>query len=284
MKKQISIAIAILGLGIFLVGCDDNPTYVVNQDYPPRPTGLISITGDQAIQLLWEPIYLDNISYYKIWYAPASADPTDPHEYNYIASVTASHSSWTDYDVENGTTYYYIISVVNSRGYESEFSDYVMDTPRPEGYDVVIYDFNDAAHLNQTGYDLYNQIRLPYSSPDCDIYLEFDSNYQSFFITVRFDDYYIQDFGYAASFDDVGYAPPGGWSVFNSIEAIEGHIYILKLLHFGEFHYAKVWVTNLDSVDRTMRFSWAYQTDPGNRELKVIPDNQVKKSEINPAN
>jgi len=284
MKKRILIALAIIGLGLFIVSCDDNPTYVHGDYYPPRVTGLVSITGDQAVQLLWDPIYLDDISYYKIWYAPQDADPSDPHEYTYIADVSASHADWTDYDVENGTTYYYVVTAVNDAGYESEMSDYVMDTPRPEGHDVTIYDYHDASHVDRSGYDLYEHIRVPYDTVTCDFYADYDTDYDLFFITVRFDDYYIQDFGYASNFDDIGYAPPEGWSSFYGIEAIEGHMYILKLYHFDRFHYAKVWITDLDPVDGTMRFSWAYQTDPENRELKVVPGNQVLKKDISAAN
>jgi hypothetical protein len=103
-------------------------------------------------------------------------------------------------------------------------------------------------------------------------------------VVVRHDDYYIQDLGYALDFDDVGYAPPDGWSSFYDLEAIEKHIYMLKLWHSEEWHYAKIWITHLSEANLSMEFSWAYQIDPDNRELAIRPEKLKSASEHNQVN
>jgi len=245
------------------------------------PTGLTSITGDESITLLWYPVEVDDIDVYEIWYAPGNADPDDLDEYMRLDVISAYYTSWPDYDVQNGVTYYYAVTAIDESGNRSYFSDYVMDTPRDDGYNVTIYDY----HIDpgSSGYDLYYQDILAFDHPNCDIFLEYDSFYDEFFINITYDDYYIQDFGYADEFDDVGYAPASGWSAFSSVEAIEGHMYMLKLRHYDQWHYAKIWITDLNYGSRSMVFSWAYQIDPGNRELKIVPEVVKPKLEMTPA-
>lgn len=255
---------------VVLAGCNVEKTVYINEP-PVAPSGLTSITGDEAVYLLWYPVLDDDVDSYLIY--RNATGPTGLFELQ--ATVSASYASWTDNYVYNCTTYYYRVSSYDIYGNESDLSDYTYDTPRPEGYDVVIYDYHDSYHYDLTGYDLYLQERVAYNDPDCDIYLDYDTFYDAFFINVRHDDYYIQDFGYAEDFDDIGYAPLYGWSGFNSVEAIEGHMYILKLWHFEEWHYARIWITALSIAYGSMQFSWAYQDDPDNRELKIRPDIEI---------
>ncbi len=75
--------------------------------------------------------------------------------------------------------------------------------------------------------------------------------------------------GYTDSFDDITYAPETGWSIYDFVEAIDGHTYVIKT---WDNNFAKVRVTLLDTYpDNLMMFDWGYQIDPGNRELKVDP-------------
>lgn len=284
MKKIKAIAITLALMTLIISGCynDQRVVTVYEDEYPPAPTGLTSITGDELITLLWYPVDVDDIDVYEIWYAPGNADPEDPDDYIRLDVISAYYTSWDDYDVQNGVTYYYAVTAVDEGGKRSYFSDYVMDTPRDEGLNVRIYDY----HIDQgsSGYDLYYQDILAYDDSNCDFYLEYDSFYGEFFINITYDDYYIQDFGYADGFDDIGYAPSTGWSAFSSVEAVEGHIYMLKLRHFDEWHYAKIWITDLNYSSRSMVFSWAYQIDPGNRELKIVPQVLKPKLEMTTVN
>jgi hypothetical protein len=253
--------------GLALIGGCQNQSMNYYDEVPAAPTGVNSVTGDESVLLYWYAVGEYDIDHYSIY-----RSHTDPDAgFTRIATVSQSTTDYTDNNVANGQTYYYRLKAVDEANQASDFSDYAMDTPRPEGSNVIIYDYHDGANYYRTGFDLYAHQRIAYDSSDCDIYLDYSTGLGIFYIHVRFDDYFIQDYGYANNFDEIGYAPESGWSALNQVEAIEGHVYLLKLYHFNEWHYAKIWVQHLDSNSRTMTFAWAYQTDAGNRELKVRP-------------
>ncbi len=263
--KTLKIITLLAGLAM-IGGCEDESTRYYDE-YPAAPTGVNSVTGDESVLIYWYAVGENDIDHYSIY--RSNSGPNE--NFVRIATVSELTTEYTDNNVTNGHTYYYRLRAVDDAGQASEFSNYAMDTPRPDGRDVVIYDYHDGANYNRTGFDLYAHERVAYDSDDCDIFLDYDTNLRVFFINVRFNDYYIQDYGYATNFDEIGYAPEAGWSALNEVEAIEGHVYLLKLYHFEEWHYAKIWVQHLENGSRSMTFSWAYQTDAGNRELKVRP-------------
>lgn len=280
MKRLVLITL-ITAILMFIVSCGEKTVYINNPLTPATPTGLTSISGDGLIELMWYPVDMANIDEYAIYWAPGGVDPTDESNYEYMASVSASRYSYTDYDVTNGTTYYYTIAAFNTSGESSNLSNYAMDTPRPEGHNVRLYDYNQSSTYDSSGYDLYYDVHVPYDDDNCDIFAAFSSTFDCFFLVVSYDEYYIQDYGYVEQFDDIGYAPPDGWSNFVDVEAIEGHMYMLKLNHFGEWHYAKIWVTFIDETpgNRYITFSWAYQTDSSNRELSIGAEQVMQKDE-----
>lgn len=270
MSKIFGYILGTILIVVVIAGCNVEKTVYVDRyidEIPPPPAGLNSITGDEAIYLYWHPVEVEDIEGYRLYW-----NDTPEGLFELMVDLDHPDTDWVDNDVTNGETYYYRVSAYDEDGNESDLSDaYAFDTPRPEGFDEVIYVYD--LDPNNSGFDLARGENVAWNDDDCDIYLDYDTVADAFFINVRFDDYYIQDFGYADDFDDVGYAPLDGWSGFNSVEAIEGHMYILKLWHFEEWHYARIWITNLfNSPQDGMEFSWAYQVDEDNRELKINPD------------
>jgi len=251
-------------------GCADDHIGPIGYDDPPpaAPTGLNSITGDGYVYLYWYLVGENDISGYNIYRSTVSYD----HGFSLIATVDFDQDDFTDNRVTNGQTYYYRLTAFDHLDQESDMSYYAMDTPCPQGSGVTIYDFHDASHYPYTGFDLYMHERVAYDDmADCDFYLEYDDAADELIIRTRHDDYYIQDFGYAEYFDDAGYSPESGWSSTNSAEAIDGHIYYFRLRHFDEWHYAKIWIERLNYTSHYITFSWAYQIDADNRELKIAP-------------
>jgi hypothetical protein len=85
-----------------------------------------------------------------------------------------------------------------------------------------------------------------------------------------FQDTEIQDAGWAQSLDAVDFAPSAGWSPSGSVELVAGHCYVVWT---HDDHYAKFRVTTVGP--HRVQLDWAYQIDPGNRELgakRVRPD------------
>jgi hypothetical protein len=76
----------------------------------------------------------------------------------------------------------------------------------------------------------------------------------------------IQDMGYTADLDEIGYATDQGYSELGWCEVILHHTY---LIWTDDNHFAKVRVTSI-AADQIF-FDWAYQVDPGNMELKPKP-------------
>jgi len=272
-KAKNQILVSIVSISFLLINaCDQrSTTYISGEDHtpPPVPTGVTSTTGDGIIWISWQPIIgVPDLDGYRIWRSVNNID------FYLQATVAKNVTEYEDYDVINGNTYYYGVSSIDDSGNESDASfdyDIVYDTPRPEGFDEVIYDFNDPVHVGISGFDFSLEEAVYYDLPRCDIFLEFDDALPlpTFFIWLGGNGRYIQDMGYTTGFDDITYAPEAGWSLYDYVEAIEGHTYVIQT---WDDHYAKVRVTALDEYpNRILIFDWGYQIDPGNRELKIDP-------------
>lgn len=94
-------------------------------DPPAAPTGLTANAGDGRVGLNWNEV--SDAEEYKV-----KRSTTSGGSYTTIATVTSSR--YTDRSVQNGTTYYYVVSAVNSAG-ESSNSEQVSATPQEGTYE-----------------------------------------------------------------------------------------------------------------------------------------------------
>lgn len=268
-KTALGLSLIIIPV-LLLTACDQRSTTYVSDDdgmAPPVPSGVTTTTGDGIIWVEWNPINgIPDLAGFYVWRS------TDNLDFFWRATVGENVTEYEDDDVINGVTYYYGVSSFDEDGNESRVSfDYetAFDTPRPEGFDEIIYDFNDPDYVNLSGFDFSREERVHWDASRCDIHLEYDTDFGSFFIWLGRNGLAIQDMGYTDSFDDITYAPQTGWSEFLYVEAIEGHTYVVLT---EDNHYAKVRVTDFDNFPAyRMVFDWGYQIDPGNRELKIDP-------------
>ncbi len=277
LKNRFLDLIILMGVvAFFNISCEDTSSRPRDITPPPVPTGLTSTTGDYVIWLEWDPIIgvsdLDGYSVYR---------GTDNHLFYWQADVDDDFTEYADYDVVNGQTYYYGVSSFDYNGNESDVSfDYmvVFDTPRPQGRDVVIYSFTEPNYEDLSGFDFSAEERIPYGTFSTDIFLEFDDfpGIDTYFIHLGANGRGIQDMGHTESLYDITYAPLEGWSLLDYAEAIEGHTYVIWT---EDNHYAMIRVTDFDEIPaRSMTFDWAYQIDPGNRELKIGVPSEVVSS------
>jgi fibronectin type 3 domain-containing protein len=103
---------------------------------PPAPEGLSSISGDDLVTIYWNPVISDNISKYRIWrsdYTPGSLQSDD---FQMIAEVDSDLTKFIDYDVDNGSRYFYFVTTLDTFGQESAnpndgFIDYIFATGEP---------------------------------------------------------------------------------------------------------------------------------------------------------
>uniref|UniRef100_A0A7C2K5C7 Fibronectin type-III domain-containing protein n=1 Tax=candidate division WOR-3 bacterium TaxID=2052148 RepID=A0A7C2K5C7_UNCW3 len=242
LKSVLKLALALSFLVISCQSIDTTP--------PAAPTGLTSVTGDRAVYLYWNPNTEKDLAGYRVY------RNTSPSGYfKMIAEV--KENFYVDRDVENGITYFYAVSAFDSAGNESELSEEdCFDTPRPEGYNMKIYEKDYLAAFS--GYSFKNYTPTAYDSPNADFYFDV-VNDTGYIVTTR--GTLIQDMG-AYNMDDISYAPLTGWDSDGVVEAISGHVYVVWT---RDNHFAKFRIKVLDNT--LMVFDWAYQVAEGNREL-----------------
>lgn len=273
------LVVAILGILLTAVfsGCEDNNdkiVYVYEDVPPPVPQGVYSVTGDGEIYLYWLPI--DDVSSDFAFYVVYRSD-TDP-DTGYWEIGTTGNTYFIDDGVINGQTYYYAVSSVDVEGNLSDLSyEYVPDTPRPEGFNQILYDMDTSPDFS--GWDLSGEQLVYWQSPNCDFYLEFVPGDDVFYFNVGNVMTDIQDMGYTGHFDEIDYSPPAdsGWSLNGWTEVILHHTYVIWT---DDNHFAKIRVKAIGQ--ESVIFDWGYQVDAGNRELKPRVDRSTGYLRRNP--
>ena len=259
MTKVFLRLILLLGSVFIFTGCADE-VYIVRSDHTPPsvPKGLYSVTADEAVYLYWEENDESDFKEYRVYRR------VDGDDYYYRIAIT-KEAEYVDWDVKNGTTYFYAVTARDRYGNESDFSKVAYDTPRPEGFDWQMYDRFYKPSLS--GFDFSEQEVLHWQDSHADIYLEYDDDLEAFFLCVANSQTDIQDFGYTDDLDGVNWSPLEGWSKVGWVEVIEGHSYIIWT---ADDHYAKLRVGEI-SGNTKIYFDWAYQIDGGNQELAPRP-------------
>ena len=272
---RIYLSAAFLTAIFFLTGCDNIHDYWDNTP-PTPPKNVWTITGDNRVDIYWDENFEHDVAGYNVYYS-YSYDG----EYKLIGSSHKTH--YIDSGAKNGTTYYFAVTAYDYNGNESELSkDVVYDTPRPEGFNQAIFDYNK--YPNNSGYDFSKYLVLPYNDTNADMFFE---NYNGKFYLNVWDDSDLQDMGKTNDIWDIDYAPSGGWipalqgENVKYVEAKVGHTYVIWT---WDNHYGKVRISNI--TNQRMVFDWAYQLVEGNKELKrtntssqrmITPNKVIKK-------
>jgi hypothetical protein len=245
-----------------LGGCrpEDHPGYRPDWRAPAVPRGFTSQTGDHRVDLFWIANSEDDLAGYRIYRS------TSPRGYfPRVAAVGPDAVSYVDEDVDNGVTYYYVMSACDRAGNESDLvPDPIQDTPRPEGFSLRLE--NAALNPMESGYDFSERRVLDSSDLNADIYFWQTPDGGSWMIgTERSAEVYtdLQDAGFVR-LEQIDRAPESGWSPTGEVALITGHSYVVWT---WDDHYAKFRVVDLNP-ERVI-VDWAYQTDRDNRELLV---------------
>jgi hypothetical protein len=275
LGKAMILAILPLAVMFWLGGCSEEDCIeCVDHDPPAVPTGVYSVTGDGRITVLWNDIYQSDLAGYAV-YRDDNADGGFEHLADLawdenLDSTTGLHY-YVDASVTNGLTYEYAVASFDGSGNESSLSfEVVLDTPRPEGFDVDLFDriITPAA----SGFDFSRALRVPAADATADIYVEWSGDVP--FVYAARGDVELQDYGNVMTdsgfidLDLLSYAPLEGWTVARRVEAIRGHAYVVRV-GTSTYHYAKFAVTDLDGIAGSITVDWAYQIDADNRELKA---------------
>jgi hypothetical protein len=255
MKTALSI-LSLLVVVTLTPGCHDLLHHLDN-DPPSAPTGLRTATGDDFIELFWNDTRDPDVSGYNVY-----VSSTYGGRYQYVGSTTSAY--YRDDEARNGVLYYYAVSAYDYDGNESDLSsDVAYDIPRPEGYDVLLY--NAAVASNQAGYDFSKYTVVAVADEYADMYFVTGNGGPVMRVDTDTD---IQDMGPTSSVLAIGQAPVSGWSTTREVPLVAGHTYVVWT---WDDHYAKFRVSSVSSG--RVVFDWAYQLVPSNRLLKKDPAN-----------
>lgn len=254
--KQL-LTFLILTSSLFYFGCEQR---IVEADTTPPsiPQGIVTIAEDSQVEIFWLSNTEPDLAGYNIYISYA-------YDGRYQLLGSTNQPYFLHRGAENGKTYYYALSAYDESGNESGLTpEVISETPRPEGYAVILRDFRSAPNLG--GYDFSTYSVGPYNDQYTDVYFEYYNGVSYFNV---WEDTDIQDMGYTTSLDDIAEAPTSGWTPTKDVVVIPGHTYVIWT---WDNHYAKIRVTEV-SASR-VKFDWAYQLQKGNPRLKqsVIKD------------
>lgn len=95
---------------------------------PAAPTGLTAVAGNGTVSLAWNNNTETDLAGYNMYRSTTSGSG-----YAKLNSSFVTTSAYTDNTVTNGTTYYYVVTAVNTGNYESAYSGQVSATPSGGG-------------------------------------------------------------------------------------------------------------------------------------------------------
>jgi len=289
--KQTFLLLLVLVLFVGIQGCEKKTTEEVVAETLSAPLGLRSITGDRQITLVWYTSnYESHFNGYEIYrlgalYSDTTAPEDIPSGFTKAASIPKSSpcntiQSATQYGLENGTTYSFLLVATNTRGERSRPSNIVTDTPRPE---TAEFDYDTLSiSLNRSGYelstfdttDMSDLHRPQYYTDDGvgDFILEklnFEGGVADRLWLAGTNEGGIMDLGYMNDWNDADIAPETGYAPTGySLYAHPGHVYAIKT---GDNHYGKIQVIELSVDAGWLSLKACYQTKEGNRQYKTRP-------------
>ena len=227
--------------------CEECPIRPVD-NAPPFPTyGVFSVTGDGLVTIYWNANWEADLAGYAIYF-----NDTEDGLYEWMADVSADQTYYEDTDVTNGETWYYAVLAFDNHDNESDLSyETVFDTPRPEGFGLVLMDY--LGQISQSGYDFDTYTRQRADLSTTDIYFGVVGGVRYLLTNTGVD---IQDYG-LIDLVDVDWAPDTGWADSGTCEAISGHSYIIRINGPSGSNFAKVEVRTVSNESVTL--NWAYQ-------------------------
>lgn len=262
LSGVVSAVAAVMLMLPFVAGCEDeDPVVVVAPPFPPD--GVFSVTGDGVVSIYWNPNQEPDLQGYRVYRSVANPGP-----YYWLdgAELPASATAYDDFDVVNGQTWFYAVTAFNAVGESGLSLDTVFDTPRPEGFGLVLVELGQDP--SRAGYDfssLSNESQAA-SLGTTDIYFENTGGVNYIVAADLLVD--IQDYG-VIDLVAVNEAPEKGWAPSKRAEAIVGHSYIVRVTDGqGDYNMAKFEVKEVTPL--SLRMDWAYQAVDNSIELSPI--------------
>jgi hypothetical protein len=256
--KIAAVLVGLMPLMAMSLGCNDDncDIVIIDRHAPAAPQGAYPVTGDETVTLFWWPNTEPDLDHYEVYWRFEGDG-----RFTFLENTRDSY--YVDRGLENGTTYEYVVVAVDRAGNVSEDSDLMYDTPRPEDFNLKLYNFEMrylGGNYLKNAYDFSEFSRTDWATDDeADILF---SHSDGLFLMEAADiDTDIQDAGYI-SIETVDWAPEEGWSNTGTAELIMGHTYIVwtRSNNFAKFQV-------IDLTEDYVMIDWAYQEVTGLPEL-----------------
>jgi hypothetical protein len=287
------VVTTILMIVLMLLSCGKETERIVdirNECPPSPPRGIIATNHVSYVTICWNSNINERVTGYLVYYGYWNQfDEIEFDEENPIADILApaSEPEWycvDDLETQNAEQWLYGVRAYNQYGL-SEWSYIEQGTPRPEGRTRL---FEHVAFPLYSGFDFTfpDTVGQAWDAAGTDIYFSIETGISEIRVNpereVGIQDYgYVEDWEIFEAFDLISYAPADGWSPSGRVEAITGHMYMLRLDRdegLDLYHYAKIFVTEVGPD--YVRFRWAYQEDIGNPDLAPPPPSSVGGDEM----
>ena len=237
-------------LAVLTFGCRE---FVEIDTTPPAsPRNISALALDNEVQLEWMRNTENDLAGYNVW-------SSNRYDGRYELLGTTTSTTFSDLRARNGNTYFYAVSAFDHSENESDLSyQEVFGTPRPEGFNVPLFETSSVPE--KAGYDFSSYTVGRFDDRFTDVFYERKN--EASYLSV-WSDTDVQDMGYTTSFDEIRAAPSTGWSPSRRAEVIAGHTYVVWT---WDNHFAKVRISKTSSTG--IVFDWSYQLAEGNRSLK----------------
>ncbi|MFZ5981833.1 MAG: hypothetical protein ACOYVF_14530, partial [Candidatus Zixiibacteriota bacterium] len=123
MKKLFILSIVVLTF-FAISGCDDDCDDIISYHYvdvpPTAPQGVTSVTGNNAVTVLWDGLYDVDVYEYVVYRSDEPIDNYEPIGYvDPYPRPSTNIYGYTDNTAHNGYTYYYAVAAIDSAGQSS---------------------------------------------------------------------------------------------------------------------------------------------------------------------
>jgi hypothetical protein len=243
----------------------------------PAPAALTPISLDRAIQLSWpanarlaQPALF---AYYRVYSTGYDRATGYCAEQGWVLEGTTVSEDFLATGLANGVSRCFAVSTISQDGHESLWSPLTYDTPRFDARNVLI-DASEVA-IATSGFRFFDPatgvlgLVTRGDRSDLDFRVSRRSDGSLWLVPVR-SDVTVALYGATpvADLTSIDVAPTAGFAA-SAIEAVPGYAYVFRFRLADGVHYGAVRVTH--TGPDYLILDWAYQSDPGNPELRRAP-------------
>lgn len=242
----------------------------------PAPQGIGSVSLNGAVQLYWSANSVTasagTFDHYLVYSTSYDAG-RGVCASNWVLEGSTVSDGFLVGDLTNGVSACYVVSAVTHDGHESQWSEARLDTPRPDGRNVIVY--ARAARPDSSGFLFADEIAKTIgvvangARADLDLFVDRRADGTVWLTPARAGVTMALYSSTPVSDLTAVDRAPSTILVPGAYQAMPGYAYVFRVQKTSGVHFAALRVAYATS-DYVV-FDWAYQPAVGNPELNRIP-------------